>query len=256
MSRKAVLRQRRLLEFIDEKQEVPIEELVALLNVSESTVRRDLDILSSDGKVIRTIGGARKIDGQDDVPPFYKWIKQHAEERSSVGKKCAEMIEDGDTIYIGGSSETYEVALHLADRTNLTIMTNSLPVMNIFARSEKIDLIALGGKLAYEGQVFAGLLTNLAFKELRADKIITDVTAIHPEYGLTDSSPPGIKVNEQLKLMGKEIIVVANYSKFGRIAPYFFADFDDISKIIVDSNVDPDIAEQLRERGVNLIIAE
>lgn len=254
MSRKAFNRQEAIVSFINNNIENTVEELCAHFHVSEATIRRDLTELDGLKQINRISGGARSLKKTDPEPPLNSRMLDVAEEKVKIGKKAAELIEDGETIYISSGTTAFQTACCLVEKENLTIITNSLPVIDLISKYPSITLIALGGILRHSEQSFVGPTTEQSLKDLRADKAILGVRAIHPEHGITNDALPESQVDRLVLKIAKEVIVVADKTKFNRIAPLVLAPLDSISIIVTDSINDENL-QNFNDKGIQIISA-
>jgi DeoR/GlpR family transcriptional regulator of sugar metabolism len=146
------------------------------------------------------------------------------------------------------------VAQHLVTR-NITVITNSLPVINLMSEKESITLIALGGMLRDSELSFIGHITEQALSEVRADKVIIGIRAISLEQGLTNDYLPETLTDRAILKAGRETIIVADHTKCGVISTAFVAPLTAMHVLVTDSTTNPDFIESLRAQGVEVIVA-
>ena len=146
MSPTAVTDQRRqqLLELVRERGFAALPDLAEAMEVSASTIRRDLDHLEESGSAKRTHGGVFYTGPTPNLPHFEKRQSAQWDKKKAIAQSCAELIDDGDTVLLDGGSTTYEVARLLVGRP-VQVVTNSLPVASLFTSSTQGDLIIIGG---------------------------------------------------------------------------------------------------------------
>lgn len=254
MSRKAFNRQEALVVYINEKVECSVEELCAYFKVSEATIRRDLTELNELKRINRVSGGARTVLTSDPEPPLNSRMSLVTDEKVEIGKKASQLIEDDETVYISSGTTAFQTARFLTDRKKLTIITNSLPVIDLISRYPNITLIALGGILRHSEQSFVGPTTEQALKELRADKAILGVRAIHSEHGLTNDALPETQVDRLVLQIASNVIIVADHRKFEKIAPLVLASIDSVTTIVTDS-IDRDLMQSFIDKNVQIVTA-
>ena len=172
-------------------------------SVSEATARRDLNSLASEGKIRRFYGGA--ISNQKAAPeePILRRTHDQEEEKERIGKAAAAQIENGETIFLGSGTTVLQVAKNLAGR-QLTVITNSLPVINLMTDWPEITLIALGGHFRVSERSFIGHITEKSLQDLRADKVIMGIRAISIEHGLTNDYLPETITDRNIMQMGQK----------------------------------------------------
>jgi DeoR family transcriptional regulator of aga operon len=147
-----------------------------------------------------------------------------------------------------------EVARALRNRTDLTVITNSLAVVNVFAGSGTTNLICLGGVLRASELSFIGHITEQALAEVRADKVFIGTRAISLEHGLTHEFLPETKTDRAILKAGQEIIVVADHTKFGRSATVLLTPLESIQTLVTDHTTSKEITDAIRLRGIRVII--
>ncbi len=152
-------RRSRLLELVRQHGFASLPDLADALHVSESTIRRDLDVLEESGSAKRTHGGVFYTGPSPQVPHFERRQAEQLEQKRQIAQAAAALIEEGDTILLDGGSTTYELARLLVDRA-LQVVTNSLPVANLFTASERADLVVIGGYVHTRTGVCLGPYAN------------------------------------------------------------------------------------------------
>jgi DeoR/GlpR family transcriptional regulator of sugar metabolism len=247
-------RQQMIVQIIEKEQRISITELCERFSISEATARRDLETLAEMGKIERVHGGAIPIK---DTPPEQPILQREIEEtilKRKIGQAAAELIHHGETIFLGSGTTVLEVARALKEK-HITVITNSLPVVNLFAGNENIEVICMGGMLRSSELSFIGHITEQALTEFRADKVIIGTRAISLEHGLTHDYLPETQTDRAILHIGKEVIVVADHTKFGRAATVLLAPLNSIHTLITDTTADPDFVHGIRELGIKVLVA-
>ncbi len=259
MSEKTALssyeRRQVLLEWLEQSGRVSVSQVCESLGVSEATVRRDLAALAEMGKVQRVHGGAILVKQAPPEAPLLERERECQLEKQRIGRAAASMVRDGETIFVASGTTTLAVARHLVGRQNLTVITNSLPVMNLLAKEQGITLIAIGGLFRPSEQSFIGHIAEQAIAELRADKVFIGVHALSLEHGLTSDYLPEILTDRAIMRIGREVILVADHTKFGAVSSAFIAPLESVHHIITDINVNAEIVETLRQKGIAVTTA-
>ena len=152
-------RQRLLLEWIEQRQRVTVPEITERFAVSPATARRDLEMLASEGKVQRVHGGAIAIRRAPPEPPVLQRSLQQAEEKQRIAALAADLVADGETIFLSSGTTVMEVAYLLRQRQNLTVFTNSLLVISALADAPGVEVIVLGGVVRASESSLVGVLT-------------------------------------------------------------------------------------------------
>lgn len=248
-------RQRHIVEFIRAHRRATVAELSRRFGVSEATIRRDLEKLDSEGLIRRAHGGAIAAPRAAPEPPVLQRMYEQYEEKHRIGRAAAEMISPGETIFLSSGTTTLAVARALHGRTGLTVITNALSIANELAQDPHIDLIILGGVFRRSELSMVGHLTEQALRELRADKVIMGIRAIHPDHGLTNDYLPETMTDRVIIRSGQEVIIVADHTKFGRVSTSLVAPVTAADCIVTDPAADPDLVDQIRAMGVRVVIA-
>lgn len=248
-------RQNQILQFILRGQRISISEVCETFSVSEATARRDLETLANEGKVQRVHGGAIALVQAPPEQPILQRQNEQSDEKVRIGQAAAALVQDGETVFLGSGSTVLEVARALRVRPSLTVLTNSLPVVNALAGAEAITVICLGGMLRDSELSFIGHITQQGLAEVRADKVFIGTRAISLEHGLTHEYLPETMTDRAILKSGQEIIVVADHTKFGRAAAVLLAPLGSIHSIVTDRQTSPDFIETAQELGLRVIIA-
>lgn len=251
----SIERQEIIFRKLKEQKRIRLEEISKSFGISTATARRDLDMLAEQGKVQRIHGGAiltRKAPPEMAVTQ--RQVEQ-ADEKQRIGLAAAQMIADGDTVFISSGTTALEVAKHLVDRPKLTVITNSLPVLNLFNANRNISVICLGGNFRHTEASYIGHLTAKNLEEVRADKVIFGIRALSLEEGLTNDYMGETTTDRMILKVGREIIIVADHTKFDRVSTAFVAPLTAIHTLITDGETPPEFLEGLRSRGIRVVVA-
>ena len=251
----SVERQAQLLQFIEQRQRVTVAQICDQFLVSPATARRDLDALAEQGKIQRVHGGAIPIRQAPPELPVLLRLTDQSEEKQRIGRAAAGLVVDGDTVFLGNGTTVLEVARNLLARKNLTVITNSLMVLNAMADSPDVTLISLGGQLRRSELSMLGHITEQALAELRADKVIIGVHAIDAQHGLTNQYLPETMTDRAILKIGRKVIVVADHTKCGRIATAVLAPVNAVDLIITDRGIDHEVEAALIAQGAQVLKA-
>lgn len=244
-------RRRRVLDLVQERGYVSLAELAHALHTSESTVRRDLHLLDQQGLLKKTHGGALLSNDGTSFPALEDRVQSQLEEKRAIARTAAERIRDGDAILLDGGTTTLEVAKLLVGRP-LQVVTNSLPIANLFASRRDADLVILGGFVYPRTGVALGTLTVRMMEDIHVQQTILSVGGVTPK-GLFNSNLLLVETERQMMRCADEVVVVADHTKIGRQALAFLCELSAIDTLIVDSGL---TAEQraLIDRGDARII--
>ena len=248
-------RHRLILEVIEADGRVTVADLSRRLDVSEVTVRRDLQTLAAQGLLRRAHGGALLPPPAAPEPPVLQRVSQTPTYKAQIGRAAADLVPEGSSVFIGSGTTTAQVARHLSGRKNLTVITNAINVAIEFAASEGVTVVMTGGMLRASELSLIGHLAELALREVRVDRAIVGMQAISLEGGMTNDYWPEVVTDRTVIEMAPEVIVVADHTKFGRVASAFIAPVTRVTTVVTDSECDPEVLAGLRALGIRTIVA-
>jgi DeoR family transcriptional regulator, fructose operon transcriptional repressor len=246
-------RRRRLLEMITHQGYATLDELVRGLDVSESTVRRDLEALDLAGSIKRTHGGAIYTGEVRSMPPFDERTGTAAAEKRAIGIATAALIEDGDTVLLDGGTTTLEVARALVGR-RVQVVTNSLPIAQLLASNQQTELILIGGYVYPRTGVALGPLAIGTMEKIRVRKAVLGAGGIVPE-GIYNSNSLLVETERQMMSCGQEIMIVADHTKFGRLALARLCSLEEVNQFVIDSVVSNESRAMLEQAGALVHVA-
>lgn len=246
-------RQEKIGDLVLQNQRVTIQEICDIFHISEATARRDLDLLKDLGKLRRVHGGGISAPPNTQELPLQQRQQVQREEKERIAQAAADMVHDGDSIYLGSGTTILELAKRLRERQNLLVFTNSLLVVNAMAGFTGVNLIILGGEHRASESSFIGHYTEIILKEIHADKVFIGVFAISPEDGVTHQFLPETQTDRAILNCGRERIILADRTKFGRKAPFSLAMIDQFETIITDKGLAPQTLAALKEKGIKVI---
>ena len=247
-------RRGRLLELVRVRSFASLPELAEHLDVSESTVRRDLDQLENEGTARRIHGGVLYTGSSPKLPHFDANQPVQWEKKKAIAAAAVELIEDGDAILLDGGSTTYEVARLLVGRP-LHVVTNSLPVANLFASDGNSDLVLIGGNICPRSGVARGPYTDRMLSMVRVRKTLFSVAGIHDE-GFFNNDLLLVETERAMMQAANEVIVVADSTKFGRQSLTHLCPLQAVQHLVVDSGITDQWSEKVRAAGVDLVLAK
>ncbi len=246
----AETRRRRLLELITRQGYATLDELVREIGVSESTIRRDLESLDLSGSIKRTHGGAIYPGEVRSMPAFEERTATAAAEKRAIGLAAAALLDDGDTVLLDGGTTTMEVARALVGR-RLQVVTNSLPIAQLLASSPQTDLILIGGYIYPRTGVALGPLAIASMQSIRVRTAILGAGGIVAE-GIYNSNSLLVETERQMMDCGQEVMIVADHTKFGRLALARLCGLEDVDQVVVDSALSDQDRAMLEGTGVSI----
>ncbi len=247
-------RQRYIRRIIEDQGQVSVATLARQFGVAEMTIRRDLRELGARGIIQRVRGGALLPERQHALiePPVLERINEEAAAKKRIGQAAAALIAEGETIFLGSGTTTLAVAQALRERRNITVVTNALTVINALTDSD-LTVVVAGGFFRRSELSFIGHITEASIRDLRVDKVIIGMRGIDPEYGLTSDHLQELQTDQAIMRIGNMVIIVADHTKFGRVATSRVAPVTVAKMIITDSEASPAIVATLREMGIEVI---
>ena len=250
-------RRQKILDIIARELTIRVSNLSDLLGVSEMTIRRDLDVLGERGLVERTHGGAVYIKRRS--PGKFQYassVQTNPDERTRIARTAAGLIEPHDMVYLGEGATTPEMMHFIDPDMPFSIFTNNLGVAPQF-RSRAAELIVLGGAYSAETHALAGPITMEQIRQINASKVFLGVDGLSLRSGLTtpDLDIAAIERSMIHYTRGK-VIAMADHSKFGLVAEVVVAPIQQIAVIITDQKVPQGFQKDLKQAGVEVIVAD
>lgn len=249
-------RLQRIVEAVRENGQVTVAELSHRFGVSDITIRRDLRELADRGALRRAHGGAVQVAPVSPEPPVIQRMQQGRDWKERIGRAAAALVDDGESVFIGSGSTTAYVARHLVDRKNLTVVTNTLNIATELATAEEITMIVTGGMMRAPELSLVGHIAEQALREVRVDKVIMGMRAISLEAGMTNDYLHEVMTDRTIIEMAPELILVADHTKFGKVASAYVAPVERMTTLVTDSETDPETLARLREMGIRVIVAD
>ena len=246
-------RRQRVLDLVSRKGFVALAELARVTKSSESTIRRDLDYWDEQGRLKRTHGGAIYVGVGSALPALDERATTQIEGKRAIARAAAKRIGDGDAILLDGGTTTLEVARLLVGRP-LQIVTNSLPIAQLFASSRETDLIFLGGYVYPRTGVALGPLTVRMMDDIHVHQTILSVGGITAK-GLFNSNLLLVETERRMLRCADEVVVVADHSKVGRQSLAFLCELGAVDTLIVDSGIIPKQRRLIEDGGARLLVA-
>jgi DeoR family transcriptional regulator of aga operon len=249
-------RRQKMVAFIEQNDGATVGELSRRYSVSEATVRRDLIQLSKDGLVERGHGGAapRRLRRSQGLPelPVLERAGLRVSEKRAIGRAAARYVEDGDVILINGGTTTAEMVPFLGTVRDVTAITNGLNIASLLAPLTSIKTVITGGVLRNSELSMLGALTEDALHNLRADKLFMSSPAIHVDYGFSADDMLEVESDRNMMASAKEIIILADHTKFGNTAMMRVAPIERVRRIITDSGTSREVVAACEEQGVEV----
>jgi DeoR/GlpR family transcriptional regulator of sugar metabolism len=248
-------RQNQILQWVKQKRRITIGEVCDTYSVSEATARRDLESLAATGKIQRVHGGAIAIEKAPPEQPMLQRQVDQLDEKQRIGVLAASRVKDGETVFLGSGTTVLEVARNLIHRLNLTVITNSLPVILLLSEYGNITVVCVGGllrpsELSFIGHISEGVLTGI-----RTDKVFIGVRAINITEGLTNDYLPETLTDRAILTIGKENIVVADHTKFGRTSTVMLVPISQVDTLVTGRETPAEWINELNKQDIQVLTA-
>jgi DeoR/GlpR family transcriptional regulator of sugar metabolism len=235
-----------ILDLLNKNRVVKVSDLMVTFNVSIETVRRDLDHLESQGFLRKVYGGAVISKKLSEEPSYSVREVAYLEEKRQIGIKCAELVEDGETLIIDLGTTTLEVAKNLKQKKNLTVITNAINIALELINVKDFRVFFAGGRLRYGDLSCSGFLTSDFLKQFNVDTAIIGVGGITLEDGISDYHVEEAGTRRLMIEQSNNVIAVTDFSKFGVKAFTKVCNLSEIDVLVTDWNVDEHLLKKYR----------
>jgi DeoR family fructose operon transcriptional repressor len=232
-----------------------VSELAEDLAVSEMTVRRYLDKLEQKELIKRTHGGA--FAGQEMIEVDYR-VRETVRraEKEAIGRLAWTLIQPGESVFLDAGSTLAYLASAMDDTRRITVVTNSTIVLQTLENKANIDTILLGGRVHAASHSLIGPIAEETVAQFRFTKAFLGAVGINLDEGLTQSNVDEVPVKKRVAANSKEVIVLADSSKFNRDVLVMFLRLDQVQTVITDTGVSAEQRRSLEERGIRVLAAE
>ncbi len=256
-ARELYLEERRqaILEEAGRNGRVAVSELSRAFGVSEVTIRADLQALAERRLLVRTHGGA--VPAQSDVSELALAMRRrrHVREKSRIGRAGAARVADGSAIFLDSSSTSLAIAYHLKQHRHVTVITNSLAVVQELMDAPAVSVVMTGGALQRETASLVGVYGLEAVRSFHIQRGFFGAHGITAADGLTDVSAEVAEVKRPLVAMCREVVAVVDATKWGRVGVASFAALHDLTEVITTAGVRAEWMDEVRAAGVTVTVA-
>lgn len=242
-------------DLVRERGSVRGSELVDLLGVTDETVRRDLARLAAQGVVRRAHGGAVAVVPGDETDTAFR-LREHAAEKIAIGRRAAELVADGSSIILDSGTTTLCLARELRDRRDLTVVTTAVTNALEMVGTPGTTVIMTGGVIRPTTFGASGELAAATLRQLHVDQTFLAIHSVSAEGGLTYPLLDEVEAKRAMIDAAREVILLADHSKFGRRALVRVAELSAVQRIVTTPGVDPAEAAAIRDLGIDLIFAD
>lgn len=249
----AIERRQKIMAMLNENKSVLVPDLAKLFNVTEETIRRDLEKLEKEGLLKRTYGGAVLVENYNVDVPFEFRNATNIEGKKQIALTLIKYIEDGDTLAMDSSTSALQVARLLKTKKNITVITNSEQIVNELRIFEDVKVISTGGTLRHKSLSLVGPIAEQTLKTLNANKAIISCKGFDIEKGFTESNELEAQVKKTMIEISSKVYMIADHTKMTKTALVNIATLDEVDFIFTDKILLPSQENAIRDRNVEIV---
>jgi DeoR/GlpR family transcriptional regulator of sugar metabolism len=247
-------RRTQILQTVRSAGRVRVNELARRFSTSAVTIRNDLNELHQRGLVLRSHGGAVLPDKILRESPVHERLKAYSDEKRRIGAMAATLINDGETIILDSGTTTLEIARQIKKKQGLQIITNGVNIAAELLDARDAQVFIVGGTVRGESASISGRFTEEMFDQFSADKLFLSGAGCDLDFGVSGANLEETMVNRAMLRISREIILVADASKFSKRSMSRITPFAEIDTVISDTSLGEEIQVKLRAQGCNLIL--
>lgn len=250
----AAERRRKIYEIALKDGSVTVGDLASLLSVAENTVRNDLDILHTEGKLIRSHGGAVVTESSSFTMPYTQTRDAHIEEKAKIGEAAVTLIPSSGSIFINAGSTTYQMVIRMQKSPSLHVTTNS-PEIALYLTSNmicKVDLI--GGCMVQESLETDGSLADEILENLYWESCFLGVSAIDSVRGITSINMQIAQLEKRVMEHSEKVVILCDSSKFNKFSRAKAGGINMVSILVTDTNADETFIQEISTFGARTMI--
>ncbi len=243
-----------LVSKVQQNEPISVNDLVQSSGLSASTLRRELRQLVEDGVLKISVGQVTLATSNEEKPFVFRQMV-NIETKQRIARATLDLIQNGDTVFISGGTTTMELVRLIPHQRRLTVITNAFRLASMLIDVPGVELIVLGGVLRPGEQTMHGHLTEWGVHQFRADKLIFGTEAISLQHGITHSQLLEVSTDRALVNAATQVFVLADHTKFGKVAPAFVLSLDKVHVLVSDQELPGDIVQVLKEKNIQVILA-
>ena len=247
-------RRMQILQILRSEGRAKVNDLVRRFNTSAVTIRSDLNELDQRGLVQRSHGGAVIQDTVFRESPVHERIKSQSKEKQRIGAMAASLVHEGETIILDSGTTALEVARHLKNIPQVQVITNGVNIAAELLSSRNTQIIMMGGTVRNDSASVVGRSTEDMLEQFSADKLFLCGAGCDPEFGVSGTNLEETMANRSMLRAARQIIVVADASKFSKRSMSLIASFSEVDIVISDASLPPELQERIRSFGCKLIL--
>ncbi|MFJ5623003.1 DeoR/GlpR family DNA-binding transcription regulator [Peribacillus loiseleuriae] len=251
----SVERYERIVNQLSESHVVRVGELSLKLGVTEKTIRGDLEVLEKRGLLKRIHGGAVLPEADDRILPIDERQSGRSETKQAIAKEALKLIRPNDTILMDGGSTTQALASLLGE-WKVTVITNDIKIAHTLLNKNEVTLIVLGGERIHQSSSLLSTHAIQMLEKIRVNRLFLSATGVSIEYGLSVINSIYADWKKQIIKAADQVTLLADSTKFNKVALLQFAEMDDIHEIVTDKNLDKDTQLGIEQKNIKLYFAK
>lgn len=248
-----VERRKEIVEAVGKADKLTVAQLSERFDISEVTIRQDLQALHDQGFLLRTRGGAVASNKMPEMS-FDMRQQQNAAMKARFGKAAADLVNDGDTIFLDASTTAHAMIPHLKKFSELTVVTNSLKVAMAFLDAPQIQVTLPGGHLRRESISLVGLTNDSPMPPINIQAGFFGARGITLEEGLTDVNINEVALKRRIIESCRQVVALVDSRKWGKVAAYTFARLPQIDVIISDHSAPKDLIKKFKSNQIEVTL--
>ena len=246
-------RKKQILELLEDRGYLTVEEIARSLYISPPTVRRDLKAMDEEGIIRRTHGGASHINSERKEFPFELRTRTCIEEKRIIGRLAAQLIKENDHLFIDTGSSCYAMVEALPADIGLTVLTNCIPTLQALSRRPRLILECPCGRYNPQHRSICGEEASRFIHTRYAHYYIASATGISVQNGVNLLSDMDLEVKRAMMSQADQTVLIMDHSKINKCYYYKAFDISDVDILITDRSLPDDLAEACRKKGVRVI---
>jgi DeoR/GlpR family transcriptional regulator of sugar metabolism len=251
-------RQQAILDLVQQRGGVRVADLVREFGVSDMTIRRDLEVLAERGLVAKVHGGATTVGaGSTEAPGFAAKSVRQRQEKEAIARRAAQLVRPGTAVAVSAGTTTWTLANHLIDVPELTVVTNSIQIADVFYRAGRADqTIVLTGGIRTPSDALVGPVAVTAIRSLNVDLLLLGVHGMSTRAGFTTPNLMEAETDRAMVGAARRLAVLADHTKWGTVGLSTIARLGDADVLVTDSGLGDEACKSLAEQVGELITVD
>lgn len=242
-----------ILQKLKANQVVKLSDLSSSLQVSEDTIRRDIEMLDRNGLCQKVRGGAVPHSPNMQAHAFKDRVNASESQKTIIAQKAIQLIQPGSVILLDGGTTTFKLAGLLPESLSLTVITNSIPVANALMDHPNVEVILAGGKIFKSSQVTMGMETLRLMEKIRVDICFTGVCSLHPQLGVTAPNVDEAEVKRTMLRSANKVVAITTHDKLGTAESFKICDIKEVDTIITEISNRDACFKDYKELGIQVL---